>query len=187
MNLSLKNLLILGVFIEIIILLAAWFLYPEMPDTFRYAARYSGRLSFIVFLYTFYLFASSCPQPIQENLPLKNFLTLFAVLHVIHFGYLSASVYLNELPLEIHKVIGGALAYLLIVIAPFKLAQTSFKFQIFYFYYVSFVMAMTYVARLKGELEGAAPYWFHYAGLATMVGCCILFGIWIFRGRRKAV
>ena len=176
---SLKNLVLVGVLLEIIIFLAAYFLYPAIEDTFRYAARYSGRLSFLVFIYSFYLFASTQPKPLAEHLELRNFISLFAILHLIHFGFLAMSVYLNKIPLETVKVIGGALAYLMIVIAPFKLHQLKYRFQLIYFYYVSLVMALTFVARIKGEFPGAAPYWFHYAGLATMVLCCLLFGIWM--------
>lgn len=182
---SLKQLLLFGVLAEILIFVMSYWLHPEIEDTFRHAARYSGRLSLFVFLYTFYLFASSRPEPIKENQSLRNFIILFAILHLIHFGFLSMSVYLNSIPLETPKVIGGALAYLMIVAAPFKLHQVSFKLQLVYFYYVSLVMAMTIVARLKGELEGADPSWFHYFGLGLVILCAILYGVLMYRSKQQ--
>jgi len=185
MKLSLRNLLLLGVSIELIILFVSYLLHPEIGETFRYAARYSGRLSAIVFLYTFYQYASSFPSPIKDNIELRNFIRLFALLHVIHWGYLASNVYLNAVPLEAVKLIGGALAYLMIVVAPFKLHQLKIPFQLTYFYYVGLVMILTYVARIKGDFEGAEPYWLHYLGISTLIVCCIVFGFWIWKSKKQ--
>lgn len=179
MNFSLSKLLLLGVSAEITILLISYALHPEIGETFRHAARYSGRLSVLIFLFTFYQYASSFPAPVEGNTQLRSWLTLFAVLHLIHFGFLATNVYLNAVPLEIPKLAGGALAYLMIVIAPFKLHQVKTKFQLVYFYYVSLVMILTYVARIKGDFEGAEPFWFHYFSISMLIGCCVLFGWWM--------
>jgi len=187
MNLSLKKLLLLGVCAEIIILLASYILHPSIEETFRYAARYSGRLSALIFITTFYLFASYYPTPVKQNTQLQNSVMLFAVLHVIHFGFLAMNVYLNSIPLEAVKVAGGALAYLMIVAAPFKLHQVNIKVQLVYFYYVSLVMILTYVARIKGDFEGAEPFWFHYLSMGILIGCCVLFGWWIGTYKQKTV
>lgn len=184
MNISLKKMLLIGVTLELLLLIVSYLLHPSLEDTFRYAARYSGRLSLIVFLYTFYLFAMAHPKSIKENQQLRNYITLFAVLHLIHFGFLAMSVYLNAIPLETTKVIGGALAYLMIIIAPFKLYQIGFRFQLIYFYYVSLVMALTLVARIKGDFEGAEPFWLHYLGLGVIVLCGMLFGIRMYRSSK---
>ncbi|MEM9529003.1 MAG: hypothetical protein AAGA31_20500, partial [Bacteroidota bacterium] len=180
MNAHLRTLLLLGVGAEIIIFLFSYLFTLEMSDTFRYAARYSGRLSALVFLWTFYQYAISFSVPLADNRPLRNWLTLFAVLHLIHFGFLVTNVYLNEIPLEGVKIAGGALAYLMIVLAPFGLHRLNVKFQLVYFYYVSLVMILTYVARAKGDFEGAEPSWFHYLAIIVFIGCCIFFGwrIW---------
>lgn len=184
MNTQFKQILSFGILAEVLILVGSYLLQPTIEDTFRYAARYSGRLSFAVFFYSFYLFASAHPQPIRENQPLRNFLQLFAVLHLIHFVFLALSVYLNAIPLEVPKVIGGALAYLMIVAAPFRLHRIKFSGQLVFFYYVSFVMIMTFVARIKGELEGADPHWIHYVGIGIAVLCGVLFGWWLRKGTR---
>ena len=179
MRLSFNKLILAAVIVEALILVASYLLHPAIEDTFRYAARYSGRFSFFVFLYTFFLYSSPQSPALPENMQAKNFISLFAIIHVIHLGFLAMSVYLNEIPLETVKIIGGALAYSLIVVAPFILYKAGQKFQLFYFYYVSLVMALTFVARIKGEFEGSPPYWFHYFGVALMALCAIFFGFWI--------
>ncbi len=167
----------LGVLAEIAIFLSCYMLYPSMEETFRHAARYSGRLSAVIFLTAFYLFATSYPAGVEEGSLLRKTIILFAVLHVIHFGFLATNVYLNSVPLEPVKVAGGALAYLMIVFAPFRLHKVKFGFKLVYFYYVSLVMMLTYVARIKGDFEGAEPSWIHYTAISIFIICCIIFGI----------
>lgn len=181
MSKRIGQLLILGVLLEIIIVFYSHIISENTPELFKYAARYSGRLSLLVFLIAFYFYAFS------KELQLSNFIKLFAVVHLIHFGLLATNVYLNEIPLEAHKLIGGALAYLMIVLAPFKLDKLSTKWQLVYFYYVSFVMAMTYIARIKGDFEGAEPFWFHYAALITVILCCIGFGLQLYKRKKTQI
>lgn len=183
MKLSLQKLLLLGVFLELLILLISYLLHPEIEETFRYAARYSGRLSAVVFLYAFYTYSMAFPNLLGENIELRNLIRLFAVLHVIHFGFLAANISLNAIPLVPVKLIGGALAYLMIVLAPFKLHQFKTPLQLIYFYYVSIVMTMTYVARAKGDFEGAEPFWFHYLALGVFIICALVFGIRMWQTR----
>lgn len=176
MNQDLRKLLFLGVLAEIAIFVVAYMLHPEMEEAFRYAARYSGRLSAGIFLVAFYLYTDAFPTPVRENIQLRNVITVFAVLHVIHWGFLATNVYLNAIPLEPPKLAGGALAYLMIIVAPFQLHKLNVKFQLGYFYYVSFVMIMTYVARVKGDFEGAEPFWFHYMMIAIFIAAGAFFG-----------
>lgn len=182
MNLSFKSLAIAGVVLEVVIFIASYLLHPNIEDTFRFAARYSGRLSALVFLFTFYLYATSKIQ-IKDHALLQNFVKVFALLHIIHFGFLASCVYLNAIPLETVKVIGGALAYAMIVVAPFKLHKIKKPYQIIYFYYVSFVIIMTYLARLKGDFEGAESSSIHYVGISLMILACIVFAMLMFKKR----
>ena len=184
MKFSIGRLLFLGVSTELFILLVSYLLHPELQETFRFAARYSGRLSAIVFLYIFYRYAISFPLPLSENKGLRNFIRLFAVLHMIHFGFLSMNIYLNEISLVPAKLTGGALAYLMIVLAPFVLHQLKTFWQMIYFYYVTIVMMVTYFSRLKGDFEGATPYWFHYVALGTFVLSTIFFSMRMFRANK---
>lgn len=177
-----KLLLTMGVLTELAIFFISYITFDSIEETFRHAARYSGRLSLVIFLYAFYLFATSHPKPIKNNPHLNHIIKLFAILHVIHFGFLATNVYLNNIPLEIPKLIGGALAYLMIVAAPFKLQSLKFNWQLVYFYYVGLVMALTYVARIKGDFEGAEPFWFHYVAVSTLVITFLVFGVFLKKG-----
>lgn len=185
MELSKKNLIAFGVLAEITIFFVCFWMQPSFEEIFRYAARYSGRLSLGVFLITFYLFTFSHPKPVKENYTLRNWLLLFAVVHVIHFGFLATNVVLNDIPIVPIKLTGGALAYLMIVVAPLVLHNLKLGLQLVYFYYVSLVMIITYVERAKGDFEGAEPFWFHYVALGTLVFCCLLFGWKIWNSSKK--
>ncbi|WP_045470244.1 hypothetical protein [Winogradskyella sp. PG-2] len=156
-----------------------------MENTCRYAARYSGRLSLLIFLFAFYLYAFSYAKPLQENIQLQNVIKLFAVLYVIHFGFLATNVYVNAIEMVPIKLLGGFLAYVMIVVAPFKLHKLNFTKQLVYFYYVSLVMILTYVARVKGDFEGVEPFWFHYLSLGTLIFCCILFGWKLYTSKKR--
>lgn len=184
MRISLKNLLLLGILTEILIFIVCYFTQPNLNEIFRHAARYSGRLSFIIFLGTFTLFAFGYPRPMKDNERLRNWLLLFAVLHVIHFGFLSANVIINDIILVPEKLAGGALAYLMIVLSPFFLHKVRLWMQLVYFYYVGIVMGVTYLARARGDFEGSEPFWFHYSAIGILIGCMLYFGIRIFRTYR---
>ena len=181
---SLRLLLLIGVALEVLIFVFSYGLHPELPDTFKYAARYSGRLSLFVFFYTFYRYAKDYPKPVGENRQLQNLVILFAVLHLIHWGFLATNIYLNEIPIVVVRVLGGALAYAMIIAAPFVLHRIKPLLQLIYFYYVSLVMGLTYWARVKGDFEGAETTWFHYMGLTIVVVGCVVFGRWIWNASR---
>jgi hypothetical protein len=117
-NFSYKQLLFAGIFFEAIIFFIFFFSKQDLAEVFRYSARYSGRLSLIIYLYCFYKFYKA----FLNNDKLKNvkdLVFIFGVLHVIHFGFLALSVYLNDLPIIPVKITGGALAYFMIIIYPF--------------------------------------------------------------------
>lgn len=179
MKFSLRTLLLLGVAAEIAIFLVAYVLQPSLEEAFRYAARYSGRLSAFVFLAAFYLFAKAHPAPLKDSHNVRDSIILFAVLHVIHLGFLATNVSLNEIPLVPTKLIGGGLAYLMIVVAPFALHKVKVPVQLVYFYYVTLVMTITYVARIKGDFEGAEPSWYHGLMIGVFLTAAIYFGWWI--------
>ena len=173
--------LLSGVLVELVIFLFCYWIQPSLEETFRHAARYSGRLSAFVFLVTFYLFAFGHPKPVKENTRLRNWLLLFAIIHIIHFGFLATNVVLNDIPIVPIKLTGGALAYLMIVVAPLILHKLKLGLQLVYFYYVSLVMIITYIARVKGDFEGAEPFWFHYLALGILVFSCVFFGWKLFK------
>ncbi|MEL6593628.1 MAG: hypothetical protein AAFQ87_18060 [Bacteroidota bacterium] len=186
MDKSLRNLLLLGVLGEVLIFVSCYLMEDSLGEVFRHAARYSGRLSAGVFLYTFYLYASNYSQSVADNPRLRNWLSTFAVLHLIHFGFLATNVVLNDIPIVPVKLTGGALAYLMIVAAPFYLHRIKRPLQLVYFYYVSLVMIITYVARAKGDFEGAEPFWFHYLALGVLVAAALGFGGMMWRSAKPA-
>ncbi len=169
-------LLFMGIALEIALFISCYVLQPNLEETFRHAARYSGRLSFIVFLVTFFLYAFHHPIPLKENARLRRWLLLFAVLHVIHFGFLATNIILNEIPIIPGKLAGGILAYLMIVATPLALHKVKLAWQLVYFYYVSIVMAVTYLSRARGDFEGGEPFWFHYFALGLILFCALFFG-----------
>jgi hypothetical protein len=176
----LKKIISFGVFVELLIFLIFFLSVDDISETFRYSARYSGRLSLIVYLYCFYVFSREFER--NKYNKTKKVVLLFSVLHLIHFIYLAFSVWLNELPIIPYKLLGGFIAYILIIIYPLlidKIKKTIYH--IVYFYYVGIVMAVTYLARIKGEFVGAPTELFHYFGFTIVILIFILFGYKIFK------
>ena len=175
-----KKIISFGVFVELLIFLIFFLSVDDISETFRYSARYSGRLSLIVYLYCFYVFSREFER--NKYNKTKKVVLLFSVLHLIHFIYLAFSVWLNELPIIPYKLLGGFIAYVLIIIYPFlidKIKKTIYH--IVYFYYVGIVMAVTYLARIKGEFVGAPTELFHYFGFSIVILIFILFGYKIYK------
>ena len=172
--------LFLGVIIELLIFCYFFITKFDLGNVFRYAARYSGRLSLIVYVYCFYLFTKAFIKNIELK-DTKNAVNIFCVLHLIHFIFLALSVKLNNLPIIPVKITGGFLAYLIIIAYPLvidKIIKPIYHF--IYFYYVGIVFAMTYVARIKGDFVGAEPEFFHFLGLGSLIFTFIFFGFHIF-------
>ena len=183
-NFSYRQLLFTGIFLETIIFFIFFYSKQDLGDVFRYSARYSGRLSLIIYLYCFYKFYRAFLN--SDNLKrVKDLVFIFGVLHVIQFGFLALSVYLNNLPIIPVKITGGALAYLMIIIYPFIIEKIKKHiYHLIYFYYVGIVMLMTYVARIKGDFEGAEPEIFHKIAFVFLILVFLKFG-YIFYIQRK--
>ena len=183
-NFSYRQLLFAGIFLETIIFFIFFYSKQDLGDVFRYSARYSGRLSLIIYLYCFYKFYRAFLK--SDNLKrVKDLVFIFGVLHVIHFGFLALSVYLNNLPIIPVKITGGALAYSMIIIYPFIIEKIKKHiYHLIYFYYVGIVMLMTYVARIKGDFEGAEPEIFHKIAFVFLILVFLKFG-YIFYIQRK--
>ena len=179
-----KKIILIGVLIELFILLYFYFYFIDLSEVFRYSARYSGRLSLFVYLLCFYLFSLEYKQGIFNFT--KKVTLVFAILHLIHFVYLSLSVFLNDLPIVPYKLLGGFIAYLFIIIYPLVIDKISNSiFHIIYFYYVGIVMAMTYIARIKGEFIGAPTELFHYVGLSLVLLSFIIYGYKLFKIKKE--
>ena len=168
-KISPRLLILIGIIFESVLFFTFFLLKDDLGEVFRYAARYSGRFSFVLYLRAFYWFIKEHTL----NLPLirtKKWVTVFSIMHLIHFGFLAASVELNDLPIVPIKVIGGFLAYVGILCYPFFIGNIrKIASHLMYFYYVGFVMAMTFLARIRGEFVGADPEVFHFIGLGIVL------------------
>ena len=184
-NFSYRQLLFAGIFLETIIFFIFFYSKQDLGDVFRYSAHYSGRLSLIIYLYCFYKFYRAFLK--SDNLKrVKDLVFIFGVLHVIHFGFLALSVYLNNLPIIPVKITGGALAYLMIIIYPFIIEKIKKPiYHLIYFYYVGIVMLMTYVARIKGDFEGAEPEIFHKIAFVFLILVFLKFGYTFYIQRKN--
>jgi hypothetical protein len=91
-------------------------------------------------------------------------------LSFVHLGFLALNIAENEVELVPVKLIGGALAYAMVLLHPllvFRLTPQAFYHRVHYGY-VGFVMAVTFLARINGDFEGAEPSWFHGAGIVIL-------------------
>ena len=72
-----------------------------------------------------------------------------------------------------------------IIIYPFIIEKIKKHiYHLIYFYYVGIVMLMTYVARIKGDFEGAEPEIFHKIAFVFLILVFLKFG-YIFYIQRK--
>lgn len=182
--LSSKNYMRLGILLELLIFGSACLLTLDWGESFRLAARYSGRLSLMVFLLPFGFYLQN-PTHNKDIFALFAGLRVFAVLHAIHFGFLAANVVTNAIALVPVKLTGGALAYLMILILPFfqhKVQKQSWILDL-YFFYVGVVMSVTYLSRIKGDFEGSQPSAVHYLALGILVFFLLIF-VWKWAKRR---
>ena len=166
----------LGVLLEVLLLLILLRIEPDINEVFRYAARYSGRLSLGIYLLCFFLFRAASLK--NKSLEItKKALGVFAIMHLIHFFFLAYSIYLNQVPIVPTRLAGGFIAYLMIVIYPFLIEKINRKaYHLIYFYYVGFVMIMTYISRIRGQFVGADPEVFHYIALGLLLVSLLFFG-----------
>ena len=186
-GLSLNSWTFIAILAETVILLYCYEQFTEAGEVFRHAARFSGRLSLLMYLFCFYYFANGYQQ---NNKPLqgtRKLVIIFCILHFIHLLFLAFNIYLNNIPLVPVKLAGGFLAYLMVLIYPFIIEKVGQKraVHLFYFYYVGLVMALTYVARIKGDFEGAVPSVYHYIGLMLVLLCFIMCTAWMFFRLKK--
>ena len=166
----LHQFIFLGVFVELLLFFILFVLNDNLGDVFRLSARYTGRISFGLYIIMFYHFIheKSIGKTLQHT---YTWGMVFCVLHIIHFAFLSASVYSNQIPIIPFKLAGGFLAYLGIVIYPFYVKRIRpLSVHLIYFYYVGIVMAATFLARIRGEFEGAPESSFHYLGMLIIAG-----------------
>jgi len=152
----------------------------------RLAARYSGRFSFVVFLlgaWAHFQVRNKADRNLQRW---SAAATLFAWVHAIHLGFVAFNVSQNEVELVLTKLIGGGLAYAMVLLHPVAIVRMAPN-QVYHrvhYGYVGFVMGVTFLARLRGEFDGAENSWFQVFGL-TLLGVILL--AWLWRVARPAL
>ena len=83
---------VLGVLMEVLLFIFLYSFEPEINEVFRYAARYSGRLSLVMYLLCFFLYKEASLK--NKSLEFtKKALGVFAIMHVIHFIFLAFSTH----------------------------------------------------------------------------------------------
>ncbi len=181
---KITKLLVLGIALETLVLLLSF--VESKGDTtlfFQASARLSGRVSLLFFLF-YGIYATRHPSVETGSVALsvKTMMVRdFAVIHIIHWVFLAIAVVLSGFELVPFRVLGGALAYLMIVLMPFiyqkkLLATVSLTMmQHVYIFYVWLIFFMTYLSRVRGQTPRAtgdmSAYW-------VLMGVTAAFLIW---------
>lgn len=158
------------------------FLHDEgMVEAMRYAARYSGRISFLAYLMSILVFTRWLAGRVDRTTAV-HMSFLFAWLHLLHFGYLATNLSMSAITPEPVKVAGGALAYGMIMTHPLwvRRLRPRHGWHVVHYLFVGLVMMLTFVARLKGEFPGAAPSSIHGVGIAV---CLVAIGAFLWQRR----
>ena len=169
---KLTKLLITGIGLEILVMLLAYI--ESQGDTtlfFQASARLSGRVSLLFFLF-YGIYATRHPSVEIDSVALsvKTMLVRdFAIIHVIHWVFLAIAVKLSGFELVPFRVLGGSLAYLMIVLMPFiyqkklLLNVSLVTMQHVYIFYVWLIFFMTYLSRVREQTPTAtgsmSAYW----------------------------
>ena len=152
----------------------------------RMAARFSGRFSFLIFLCGAWLHGQARKQAEPNRQKWLAAVTMFAWVHAIHLGFVWLNVSQNAVEMVTTKLIGGGLAYAMVLLHPFLVERMApnWLYHRVHYGYVGFVMGVTFVARLRGDFDGAENSWFQVFGL-TLLGVILL--AWLWRVARPAL
>ncbi len=178
--------LVLGVACECLIWSWSQGQAESWEEGVRLAARFSGRFSFLVFLFGAWCHLRTRRQANFNGQWWLAAVTLFAWIHAIHLGFVWLNVSQNAVEMVTTKLIGGALAYAMVLAHPFvveRVAPDRIYHRVHYGY-VGFVMGVTFLARLRGDFDGAENSWFQYTGLGVL-GVVLFWWIARFAKERK--
>jgi hypothetical protein len=146
-----------GLAIELLILLVSWYQTETVATFFQSCSRYSGRLSLLIFSVAFLSYPFNRIGGEKRNIQ-KKLVSYFAIIHIIHFGFLSTYIYLSGNELIPIRLAGGAFAYLLIVVYPVILTLNPTAklwndyFPKLYYYYVWLIFFLSYLPRIRQQL-----------------------------------
>jgi hypothetical protein len=178
--------LVLGVACECLIWSWSQGQAESWQEGVRLAARFSGRFSFLIFLCGAWLHGQARKQAESNRQKWLAAVTMFAWVHAIHLGFVWLNVSQNAVEMVTTKLIGGGLAYAMVLVHPFLVERMAPKrlYHRVHYGYVGFVMGVTFVARLRGDFDGAENSWFQVFGL-TLLGVILL--AWLWRIARPAL
>ena len=178
--------LVLGVACECLIWSWSQGQAESWEEEVRLAARFSGRFSFLIFLCGAWLHGQARKQAVPNRQKWLAAVTMFAWVHAIHLGFVWLNVSQNAVEMVTTKLIGGGLAYAMVLVHPFLVERMAPKrlYHRVHYGYVGFVMGVTFVARLRGDFDGAENSWFQVFGL-TLLGVILL--AWLWRVARPAL
>ena len=173
MNQRLLKILPYGYSLEVFVVIMAYLeSYGDTTAFFQAAARLSGRVSLLFFL-IFAVYATLYPS-VKEGIVLTVKTSLvkdFAIIHVIHWMFLATAVTLSHFELVPLRILGGALAYLMVIVMPLiyeKRILTSRPLplmQNIYIIYVWLIFFMTYLSRVTGKTPTATGSMLAYTAL----------------------
>lgn len=177
--------LLLGVVSEVIVVAIAYLTNPAVGEFFRHAARYSGRASFLAFMLVMVLAGLELRSGRNDLHRVRGAALAFALMHFIHLGLLIMNVLENGIVLVPYRLVGGALAYAMILVYPFMIGRLHARSWVHpvFFLYVGAIMIITFLSQINGGFEGVNASWVHYAGSATVLVGLALFGLVFVRHR----
>lgn len=183
MEKRLLRLLPYGYCLEVFVLIMSYLeSYGDTTAFFQAAARLSGRVSLLFFL--IYAIYTTVYPSVKEDIEIKVKTSLskdFAIIHVIHWMFLAVAVTLSGFEIVFIRVIGGALAYLMIILMPLVYEKRLFAnrplpmLENGYIIYVWFIFFMTYLPRILGKVPTATGTMSSYITLMVLT---IGFMIW---------
>lgn len=176
-----RNAFLVVLIIEVSIALLAVINYGTTLEALQAVTRFSGRTSLAIFSLIF-LFHNHSLIKLDKILSSKYFL-VFAIAHAIHLGELLAYVSCSGNQLISLRLAGGFLAYIFIFLMPYfqyradvnRLTEKNFKtITLLYLYYVWFIFFMTYLPRVRGEIQHVGGSYTEFvillAWVSTMLG-----------------
>lgn len=154
--------LALGVLaVEYALFLYASSLSSEEKYVFQFAARYSGRFSFFIFVSLFTWVATIGLNEIYRKEGAKHVFilgsSLFAFNHILHFGLLYRAHELLGWELFTMRTIGGAIGYLVLILLPLILWKKKHLTKRLYwgivscFVYLEIIFFVSYFGRWNKE------------------------------------
>jgi hypothetical protein len=155
--------LLTGIWANLLISGYAYLNYQDQVVFWQTLARLSGRVSLclftLLFIHETFKFYSPQYAFTHEIFTEKTIFTAFAFHHFIHLIFLTTFLISAKAEIIVYRLIGGGLAYLLILLFPILYHwEPSFikkPLKQIYLYYVWFIMFMTYLARVQGTLPFA--------------------------------